>query len=135
MNYFSAFLAFMGLALLSFFNCRNSAVGILSEAGFNQRYYPKHYITPHRWMKKFYKLKQSSIPKYVFLEFYMAIIFALSGPVNFLIFIFTNGNSKTVGILVMLHCCLIILNTVIFVVMSHCFKKNSKKKKDNIKRR
>jgi len=122
MNHYSTFLVFVGLALLSFFYCRNSAIGML-KIGINQRYYPKHYIAPHRWMKKLYKFKESSIPKYLFVEFYMAIIFAVLGPINFLVFLFANSNNTTAGILIMIHSCLIILNSVFFILFSYMFKK------------
>ena len=116
-------LMLLGISLLSFFNCRNSTVGMIKEIGVNSRYYPQRYTVIPRWMKKLFRIKQSKIPKYLYAELIMAIIFALLGLVNSIVACCVNFDKQTVGILVIAHCCLIIFNAMFFVSMSFFFKK------------
>ena len=57
---------YLGAAVLSCVSCRNSTVGMIKEIGINprSRYYPKHYITPKRWMRNIFHIKQRVIPRY-----------------------------------------------------------------------
>ena len=52
---------FFGIAVFSFLNCRNSAVGMIKEIGTNSCYYPKRFIILKSRMKKLFKIKDRVI--------------------------------------------------------------------------
>lgn len=54
------------------------------------KYYPKHYIQPKRWMKKFLKIKARDIPKYIFYECYFVFIYLFLGFFSGIIVIVTG---------------------------------------------
>ena len=76
---------FFGIAVFSFLNCRNSAVGMIKEIGTNSCYYPKHFIILKSRMKKLFKIKDRVIPRYLYFELLLSLFFLLLGPVNTLI--------------------------------------------------
>lgn len=113
---------FFGIAVFSFLNCRNSAVGMIKEIGTNSSYYPKHFIILKSRMKKLFKIKDRVIPRYLYFELLLSLFFLLLGPVNTLICIAVDCNKTVSGILLMFHVCLIIINMIFFSVMSLLFK-------------
>lgn len=115
----------LGFSALSFFNCRNSTVRMIKEIGTDSRYYPKRYASTKGWMKKTFHIRQQVIPKYLFFEFYMALVFAILEPFNLIIYCVTNGSKTVLGIGILVHTCLIVVNMFFFVLMSTVFK-NSK---------
>lgn len=119
-------LMFLAISVLSFFNCKNSTIEMIKEIGINSRYYPKRYVVVHRGLRKTFRIKQSRIPRYLYFELIIAIVFAVLGLINSVIACFFHFDKKIVGILTMIHVCLIILNMLFFSVISLCFKKNEK---------
>lgn len=113
---------FFGIAVFSFLNCRNSAVGMIKEIGTNSCYYPKRFIILKSRMKKLFKIKDRVIPRYLYFELLLSLFFLLLGPVNTLICIAVDCNKTVSGILLMFHVCLIIINMIFFSVMSLLFK-------------
>ena len=114
---------FLGIAVLSCMNCRNSAVGMIKEIGTNSRYYPKHYIIPKRWMKTLFHIKQRAIPRYLYFELLLSLFFLILGLLNIVICIAVTCDKSITGILIMFHICLIIGNMIFFSIMSWLFKK------------
>lgn len=114
---------FLGISFLSFFTFRNSTVGMIERTGTNTRYYPKHYIVPQRWVKKLFGIKDRVIPKYLYRELFLSIFFAILGPINIAIYVCAGSNKDIGGWLVMLHVCLMLSNTIYFLVMSYFFSK------------
>ena len=114
---------FLGIAILSSLSCRNSAKGMIKEIGTNSPHYPKGYIVPAKWARTVFMLKQQSIPRYLYFELILSLFFAALGPVNLLICIISDYSARIVGILVMLHVCLIIVDTIVFAITSSFMKK------------
>lgn len=114
---------YLGATVLSYMDCRNSAVGMIKEIGINSRYYPKHYIIPKRWMKNLFHIKQRAIPRYLYFELLLSLFFLILGLLNIVIFIAVGCDKSINGILIMFHFCLIIINMIFFSIMSWLFKK------------
>lgn len=110
-------LAFGGLSALSFFDCRNSTIGMISKIGINKRYYPQKYIALSPRLAKTFGIKQEKIPKYLRFELYMAIVFAAMFPISVLAYLCFR-NVEVVCIMVLTHAVLIIANAMYFCVNS-----------------
>lgn len=105
---------FLGIAVLSCMDCRNSAVGMIKEIGTNSRYYPKHYIIPKRWMQTLFHIKQHAIPRYLYFELLLSLFFLTLGLLNIVICIAVTFDKSITSILIMFHACLIIGNMIFF---------------------
>lgn len=115
---------FLGIAILSSMNCKNSSIGMIESVGKTSRHYPKWYIRPARWVRKLFNIKhQHEIPRYLYFELFLSIFFALLGPINLIICAATHCNPSVVGILLMFHACLIIINMVFYSIMSLLLKR------------
>jgi len=119
---FRIFLCFFAISLLSFFNCRNSAAGMITEIGINKRFYPKHYTVLPKKLKKLLRIKNTTVPKFLLYELFVSLLFALLFPINTVICLCFNGNKDIVRILIMIHTVLIIINLFYFVIKSTIFK-------------
>ena len=109
---------FLGISILSSLNCKNSAIGMIERIGINSRHYPKGYANPAKWIRSLFKIKQRVIPRFLYFQLILSLVFALMGPINLIICIAVDCSPDIVGILVMLHCCLIIIDTIYFAIMS-----------------
>ena len=105
---------FLGISILSSMNCKNSAIGMIESVGKTSRHYPKWYIRPARWVRKLFNIKQHEIPRCLYFELFLSIFFALLGPINLIICAVADCAPSVVGILLISHACLIIINTVFF---------------------
>lgn len=115
---------FLGISILSSMNCKNSSIGMIESVGISSRHYPKWYIRPARWVRKLFNIKhQHEIPRYLYFELFLSIFFALLGPINLIICAATHCNPSVVGILLMFHACLIIINMVFYSIMSLLLKR------------
>lgn len=115
---------FLGISILSSMDCKNSAIGIMESVGKTSRHYPKWYIRPARWVRKLFNIKhQHEIPRYLYFELFLSIFFALLGPINLIICAVTDCAPNVVGTLIMSHVCLIIINTVFFLIMTLLLKR------------
>ena len=115
---------FLGIAILSSMNCKNSSIGMIESVGKTSRHYPKWYIRPARWVRKLFNIKhQHEIPRYLYFELFLSIFFALLGPINLIICAATHCNPSVVGILLLFHACLIIINMVFYSIMSLLLKR------------
>lgn len=47
----------------------------LKEICFHREYYPKRYIMPGRRFRKFFRLRKSEIPKWIYIEFCMTFVY------------------------------------------------------------
>ena len=114
---------FLGISILSSMNCKNSALGMIERIGTNTKHYPKGYIAPAKWVRRLFKVKQLFIPRYLYFELILSLFFAGLGPVNLMICILVDCAPDIVGILVMLHICLVIFNMIFFSISSSLLKK------------
>lgn len=71
-----------GFPFCSFVVCAffiNSALTDIKEVGIKPQFYPRHYIAPARWMRKAFGLQAPVILKFVYLEFTLALFYAVYG--------------------------------------------------------
>lgn len=114
---------FLGFSILSSMSCRNAAIGMIERIGTNSPYYPKGYTIPAKWVRTIFKLKQRLIPKYFYFELILSLFFAALGPVNLIICLIVDFSPNIVGILVMTHVCLVIVDMIFFSIMSFLLNK------------
>lgn len=114
---------FLGISILSSINCKNSAIGMIERIGTNSPRYPKGYIAPAKWVRTLFKVKQRSIPGCLCFELILSLFFAVLGPINLMICAIVDCAPDIVGILVMLHICLVVFNMIFFSIMSSLLKK------------
>ena len=114
---------FLGISFLSSMSCRNSAIGMIERIGTKSLHYPKRYIAPAKWVRTVFKLKQRLIPRYLYFELILSLFFAVLGPVNLMICIIVDCSANIVGILIMLHVCLILVDMIFFSIISYLIKK------------
>ena len=114
---------YLGMAVLSFLTFKNLAVGQIEEIGISSRYYPKHYITPKRWIRNIFHIKKHKIPRYLYFELLLSLFFLALGPLNIVICVAVDGDKFISGMLIMFHICLIIINVIFLVVMTLLYKR------------
>lgn len=122
---------FGGLAGLAFFSTKNSAIGMIKEICINPRYYPKYYRAVPRWIKKCFKVKQKTIPRFIYFEFYISVFYAIVGPIDIIIslLLYAQNRLEIIYILYGLNCCIILIDQIHFIIMSLIYKYNTKEKK------
>lgn len=115
----------LGITVLSHRHCRNMTVNMIEDIGINHRsrYYPKHYIAPKKWMRKFFHINQRVIPRYLYFELFVSLFFLILGLFTTVIGLAVGDDKLITGILIMFHVCLIIINAVFSVIMSAIFKR------------
>lgn len=114
---------FLSLSILSSLRCRNIAIKQSETIGVRtwSPYYPKWYILPPRWIRKIFNLKKRLMPKFLFFELIMSLIFAALAPINLIIsasVTLADLPRSIIGILIMIHVCLIIVNEIFIIIMS-----------------
>lgn len=124
---FGMLFLFLGLAVLSGLSCKNSAIGMIERLGTASRRYPKGYITPAKWVRKLFHLSWRIIPRYLYFELFLSLFFLLLGPINLIICAAANWEPTIVGILLMFHIGLVILDAVFFVVLSFLYAPRKRK--------
>ncbi len=120
---------FLCISTLSFLGCKNSALGGIEETGIIHSLYPQHYIPPTKWMRKWFKVRQTRIPKFFYAELVLSVIFAAMGPINILLSVLVLGmgwEKRIIGVLTMIHVGLIILNAIVYAIMETLYKKKDK---------
>lgn len=120
---FDYFFLFLGISILSSASCRNSALGMVRKIGVSSSSYPRGYIHCSKRVKRIFKIKSNKIPRYLYFELLVSIVFAFLCPINFLISLINDYNSNVVGLLVIVHASLIILNFMYFAFMTFIYKK------------
>ena len=109
---------YLGIAVLSFLTFKNLAVGQIEEIGISSRYYPKHYITPKRWIRNIFHIKKHKIPRYLYFELLLSLFFLALGPLNIVICVAVDGDKFISGMLVMFHSGLILINMIFIAIMT-----------------
>ena len=116
---------FSALSILSSFTCKNSALGLIEEIGICKRFYPKYYIIPARWMRKVFKVRQTRIPIFLYVELFLSIAFFVLGPINIAVSLFSLMISRgkgIIGVLVLFQASLSILNALYLAIMVRYYK-------------
>ena len=89
--------------VISFVTCAffvNTTLLKIKYTGIRQRFYPKHYIRPNRWMRKLYSLHNSMIPKYAYVQLIVGPCFAVYGVVSVIVMIGSRFNSQVTAALI-----------------------------------
>ncbi len=130
----SIIVIFFGLSFLSFATFKNSAIGLIKEIGICKSLYPKHYIAPARWMRKMYKIRQSYIPIFLYVELAFSLVILAFGVINSIISIIVvmkTGDKGIAGVLVIIHASFPILNLFYLVIMLRTFRKSERNNHEN----
>ena len=122
-NMENSIIIFFALSFLSWLSTRNRALLMIKEISSNSKYYPKWYTLPAKWIRKNFKLNDRFIPKYLYFELIISLVYIALGPINLVIAIATSFSPTVVKILVLHHSAWIALSTINFVIMSIIMKK------------
>ena len=114
-------LIFLGISALSSLSCRNSAIGMIKRT--NSTCCQKRSVTTPNWLKVLFGIRQHHIPRYLYFELLLSLVFAMLGPINLVIFTIADFSSNIAGVLVMIHISLIILDAITFTIISSFLKK------------
>ena len=116
------YLSFMFLAARNF---RSLTVEGIKEIGINHRsrYYPEHYITPKRWMRKLFDIKQRVIPRFLYFELFVFLFYLILGLINIVITIAVGVDTSIASILFLSYLGLVMVNVIYHCIMSHRFKR------------
>jgi hypothetical protein len=93
MNPFEVFLYMIVCPCLISWRFLDATKALIKEIGINLRYYPKHYIKPHRWMRKFYHLRDNPILKTAYFELLIITFYPILGLLCAIGYACTAGNS------------------------------------------
>lgn len=116
-------LMFFGISALSYCNCRNSAVRIIEKTTISNMTPINRICDTPNWIKRVFKIRKARIPKYLYKELVMALIFASLGPICFFVYLISGCATNIAGILVMLQAGLIIINLAYLSIMNFILKK------------
>lgn len=73
-----------------FYTCtRNSAKYMITKIGYNERFSLK-YVKPNRFIKKHFNIKENHIPRFLYFEFWFALIFIVLLIIEFILYAFVN---------------------------------------------
>ena len=111
------------MAVSSFLAFKIAAMELMEEIGISSRYYPKHYVAPKRWIRNIFHIKEHKIPRFLNFELLLSLFFLTLGPLDIVIYAAVDGDKSISGILVMLHMCLIIINSIFLAVMTLLYKR------------
>ena len=98
----------------------------IKEINILSRYYPEKYITPTAKARRFFKIKQSMIPKYLYYELYVSLSIVLFPIVIALVFILSGFNDKVLGILFWIELGFACINQTFMIIMEMIYKKKVK---------
>lgn len=93
----------VSILVISFYSCYffvNTTLVEIKYIGIRQRFYPKHYISPNRWMRKLYSLHNSVIPKYAYVQLIVGPCFAVYGVVSVIAMLGSRFNSQVTAALI-----------------------------------
>lgn len=113
----AACIAFLFIFVLSVAGSTDVTFIMMKRIGIEKNRYPQCYIVPRRWLKKFFKIKQKMIPKFIHIEFYIIVAFALLFLVNLAVYS-RNGEKDVIIlyniILFSVNIAYIVIGTVVF---------------------
>ena len=117
--------AYLAVTVIIYMNCRIMTVKGIKEIGISHRsrYYPKHYTTPKRWMRKLFDIKQRVIPQYLYFELFVSLFFLILGLLNIVTIIAVGVDMNIAGILFMSYLGLAVVIIIFHFIMSHRFKR------------
>ncbi len=120
--YYQYIFIFFAYSLLAFFSCKNMSLGMIKKIGINSRYYPQKFIVPPFKIRKMFKIKQKTIPKYLLYELILAIFFLILGLISIILLLLFK-TPRITGVLMLFQSCLIVINVFYFSIMSFRYSK------------
>lgn len=123
LDIFINIIVMMSISVLSSFSRRNSAAGMIVKIGLSKKFYPSHHTRIPAIVQKFLKISMKSISKYLYIQLLVSIFFLMLGPINILVYICTGFQKNIFGILVMVHACFVIINLIIFSLISFLYSR------------
>lgn len=120
---FGVIFVLIGGGLLQFFCWWNATRGMINENHINQKFYPKHYTVPSRFIKKFFMIKKQKIPKYLYYMCYATITYFFLGPIELVAFYCADGGSTLAGYMLFIHYSIIFINAIVFLTISTIYKR------------
>jgi hypothetical protein len=115
------FLVILLLTGYSSYDCQRFTKQMQNKVGIVMRYYPKRYIVPKRWVRKLFGMNSQPLPKYLYFELFVSIIYALLCPI-YLILAICFG-TKVAAALVLSHVCFAAINIGYIIVHTAIFNR------------
>lgn len=79
---------------------KRNALRQIKELGSNLPRYPKRYIAPANWMRKWFKItKGKLIPRFLYFELILSVAYAVLGPIFIAIYMISGFNLEVGGAL------------------------------------
>ena len=91
MSNYSNILLFMIMSFMCSYGRLRGIREMIKKIGYHKKLYPKKYIVPDKKIANLFKINERSIPKWLYYELIMVIVYALFFPVNTILFLVTNG--------------------------------------------
>ena len=123
-------LGYIALAILQFFfflTMKRRTLFFIKEVGINFKYYPKHYVLPCHFVRKFFRLKKEKIAKYLYCSLCISLAFFISiviVPIIGVSAFFSQYISAYIAMIIFWMDILIgLLVTIALCIISHFYKK------------
>lgn len=101
-----------------------AAIRMINKIGLTSKFYPERYIEPKKWMKRLFKIKQSSIPRFLYFELWCIVIFAVSFPVVVIsVFAAFGVNEYLSRILNVILATYVLLDSTVMVILFKYYRK------------
>lgn len=117
-------LALIGLGLFTFIGFRNAIRGMVTEIGRNPKFFPKKYIAVPKMLKKLFNIRQQFVPRFLYYECYISIVFLILSPIEMALYCCANDNGVLASWVLLFHVWCSILNIIVFLVFSAIYKKH-----------
>ena len=114
---------FAWVSIMAFWGFKRSTRELVDMVGINKKYYPQHYIATKGWMKKYFKIYQTMIPRYLYFRAYFTVLQALLFFSDAVVYYLCDTSSF--GVLLMIQ--FTIMGIEIINVLIFCFRYRRKK--------
>lgn len=111
--------------VLVYFFYRNSTLSMITEIKINFRFYPKHYCFTPKLIQSHFSLKRKEIPRFLCIRLCFAISILCMLPIVIFVYFISKLNNYVVGGALIFLFGLVIIDTIVFLILS-CFFKNIK---------
>lgn len=113
---------FCGFSALGFLTCKNSALGMIKRIRRNEKYYPSKYVIPPRFIRKFFRIFKTPIPKFLLTEFYFSLLFLILAPVSTLLCFISGWSPKIVIVFIVFYPALALFEFIHFLIGCFLFR-------------
>lgn len=119
---------FSALLICAFIRCSLILKEYIKKIGINWDFYPKHYIVPCEFIRKFFCLKKEEILKFIYYEFFVTISYLLIVPIAVLMYIVSQYNLRFIRNFFVVVCMIVILNFVLVFIISSFYNRKKHQK-------